>query len=131
MLDIDVPVQVSITAQRDWLQVEIRGIGGTLEGAIASWSRMLAEVERSNVNRLLVVDRMHGEKTLSKADFERPDAAVLRRFPPGVRVAFVVRDARLIPQVEHGAMIGRGSGIQISLFDDPQRAAVWLRYGEA
>ena len=131
MLETDVPVQVSTTAHRDWLQVEIRGVGGTLQGAIASWTRMLAEVERAGTRRLLVVDRMHGEETLSRADFERLDAVVLRRFPPGVRVAYVVRDARLIPRIEHGVLIGRDSGIQISLFDDPRRAATWLRYGEA
>lgn len=127
----DAGVHIVVGERREWLQIEISGVGGTLEGATASWTRMLAEVERSGMKRLLVIDRMHGEKTLGPADFEQLNKTVLWRFPPGVRVAFVVRDARLIPQIEHGALIGRGSGIQISLFDDLERAATWLRYGEA
>ena len=127
----DAAVHIAVSERREWLQIEITGVGGTLEGTVASWTRMLAEVERSGTRHLLVIDRMRGEKTLSPADFEHLNKTVLCRFPPGVQVAFVVRDARLIPQIEYGALIGRGSGIQISLFDDLERAATWLRYGEA
>ncbi|MFT3762850.1 MAG: hypothetical protein QM761_09660 [Pseudoxanthomonas sp.] len=129
------PVQVEFASRRDWLEATLSGVGGTLDDALGYWRRIGAEVARTGARRVLVIDRTHAKGTLSRHEYERMlellrEDVASTMAAAGTRVAFVLRDARLIPQVEYGVVLGRIDGVQVSLFADAQSAKLWLRYGE-
>ncbi|MFT3756057.1 MAG: hypothetical protein QM769_08925 [Pseudoxanthomonas sp.] len=126
---------VEFANRRDWLEATLTGAGGTLDDALGYWRCIGAEVARCGAKRVLVIDRTRAEVTLSREEYEHMldllHDEVTALVANGSRVAFVLRDARLVPQVEYGTLLGRADGVEISLFVDVPHAETWLRYGES
>jgi hypothetical protein len=124
-------IDMVFSRQRDWLEVRLHGTGARLEAVIDYWQRLYAELKRTGVRQALVVDHTKADGTLSREEFDRlHEVIVSGDLPRDVKIAFVVRDAGILTQVEYVAILGRVDGRQISLFRREEDAARWLRYGE-
>lgn len=110
------------------LRALVRGDRRNLEGSIAHWQAIAAEVRRVQAKALLVVSDMPGDP-LEAALQPRFFAAMRGSGLEAVRVAFV--DARLPHSLrtENAEILAFEHGFEARVFPDEASAERWLHYG--
>ncbi|MFT3898592.1 MAG: hypothetical protein QM719_13040 [Thermomonas sp.] len=114
-----------------------RVLEATLEGridgnadAIPMFLALAAEVRRTAVERLLVIDHSEGVVP-DEAGLHELVAALEGQGLVRARLAYVDVRGTAIGRLELGEIVGREHGYDVRVFDNEQRARIWLNYGQS
>ena len=102
----------------------------SVEGGIAHWRAIAAEVNRRRPRGLLVVADIPGEP-MDPLQQPRFFAAMRGSGLEAVRVAFVDANTRHSPHAETAEILAVEHGFNARVFPDEQAAERWLHYGAA
>lgn len=111
------------------LVAHVTGRIDTIEALIALFLRIGAELRRTGLRQVLVVDHTHGVVPPEDQLRELVRAMEGQGFDT-VRVAYVDARGTAISRMEVGEIIGREHGYECRVFDNEARARIWLHYGE-
>ncbi len=100
-----------------------------VDALIAMFGRIAIELRHSEQKRLLVLDHTQGVVP-PEEELRKLFAAMEGRGFGGVRVAYVDARGTAVMRMEVGEILGRGLGYECRVFDNEQRARIWLSYGE-
>jgi hypothetical protein len=121
--------ELQLATESSGLVATVTGRIETVDALIAMFLRISAEVRRTGVRQVLVIDHTFGvvppEQQLRKLF-----AAMEGQGFGDVRVAYVDARGTAISRMEVGEIIGREHGYQCRVFDNESRARIWLHYGE-
>jgi len=121
--------ELTLETESSALVATVVGRIETVEALIAMFMRIGAEIRRTGVRQLLVIDHTFGvvppEHQLRNL-FEAVDGQGFA----SVRVAYVDARGTAISRMEVGEIIGREHGYECRVFDNEPRARIWLQYGE-
>jgi hypothetical protein len=120
--------ELRFRAEGSCLVTEVTGWIDTIEAVIAMFTRIAIQLRELHCDRLLVLDHTRGVvppeheiKTLMSAMEGRGFAEV--------RVAYVDARGTAVSRLEVGEILGREKGYDCRVFDNEQRARIWLNYG--
>lgn len=111
------------------LRAVVRASGRSVEGSIAHWQAIAAEVRRVRPRALLVVSDMPGEP-MDPAEQPRFFQAMHGSGLENVRVGFVDARAPHSLRTETAEILALEHGFEARVFPDEQAAERWLHYGE-
>ena len=118
------------------LQIESSGLVGNvtgrienIEALIAMFVQIAAELRRTGLRQLLVIDHTFGVVPPEDQLQQLVDSVGGQGFAD-VRVAYVDARGTAISRMEVGEIIGREHGYECRVFDNESRARIWLHYGE-
>ncbi len=121
--------QLTFTTESSGLVANITGSIENIDALIAMFMRIGAELQRTGLRRLLVLDHSFGvvppEEQLYKLFISVGGLGLA-----DVRVAYVDARGTAISRMEVGEIIGREHGYECRVFDNEARARIWLHYGE-
>ena len=121
--------QLTFTTQSSGLVANVTGLIDSIDALIAMFMEIGAELQRTGLRRLLVIDHSHGvvppEEQLRKLF-----VSVEGRSFADVRVAYIDARGTAISRMEVGEIMGREQGYECRVFDSEARARVWLHCGE-
>ena len=111
------------------LVVEVGGWIDHVEALIEMFLRIGRELRATHCDRLLVLDRTHGVVP-PEQDMVKLMRALSGRGFGDVRVAYVDVRGTAVSRMEVGEILGREHGYDCRVFDNEQRARIWLNYGD-
>ena len=121
--------QLTFTTESSGLVANVTGSIDSIDALIAMFMGIGAELQRTGLRRLLVIDHSYGvvppEEQLRKLF-----VSVEGRGFADVRVAYVDARGTAISRMEVGEIMGREHGYECRVFDNEARARIWLHYGE-
>lgn len=121
--------ELQLATESSGLVATVTGRIKTVEALIAMFMGISAEVRRTGVRQVLVIDHTFGivppEQQLRKLF-----SAMEGQGFGNVRVAYVDARGTAISRMEVGEIMGREHGYQCRVFDNESRARIWLHYGE-
>ena len=122
------PFRIDYRREEGLLRARVTGAHGGLEGSLAYWGEIAAEVRRQCPRALLVVNEMEGEPLPPEqaGPFVR---SMLGKGLEGLRMAYVEAHSQQIPKVEHAEIAAREAGFDVRVFGDEDAARSWLRHG--
>ena len=100
-----------------------------IEALIALFMRIAAELRRTGLRQVLVIDHSFGVVPPEDQLKQLVDSVGGQGFAD-VRVAYVDARGTAISRMEVGEIIGREQGYECRVFDNESRARIWLHYGE-
>lgn len=100
-----------------------------VDALIAMFGRIAVELRRSEQKRLLVLDHTQGVVP-PEHELRRLFAAMDGEGFVDVRIAYVDVRGTAVVRMEVAEILGRGFGYACRVFDNEQRARIWLSYGE-
>jgi hypothetical protein len=111
------------------LVANVTGWIDSADALLTMFGRIAAEVRRTGVRRLLVVDHTFGVV---------PPEDQLHRLVTGmagqgfeqVRLAYVDARGTAVSRMEVAEILARERGYECRVFDNESRARIWLHYGE-
>ncbi len=111
------------------LIANVTGRIDTVEALIAMFLRIAAELRRTGLRQILVVDHTFG--VVPPEDQLRKLLGALEGQGFGsVRLAYVDARGTAISRMEVAEIMGREHGYECRVFDNVARARIWLHYGE-
>ena len=116
-------------AESDCLVTDVTGWLDGINALIAMFARIGAELRRTHCTRLLVLDHTHGVVP-PEDEMKRLMTAVEGRGFDEVRIAYVDAWGTAVSRMEVGEILGREHGYECRVFDNEQRARIWLNYGD-
>lgn len=111
------------------LVANVTGRIGGIEALIALFMRIAAELRRTGLRQVLVIDHSFGVVPPEDQLKQLVDSVGGEGFAD-VRVAYVDARGTAISRMELGEIIGREHGYECRVFDNESRARIWLHYGE-
>ena len=121
--------QLTFTTESSGLVANVAGLIDSIDALIAMFMEIGAELQRTGLRRLLVIDHSYGvvppEEQLRKLF-----VSVEGQGFADVRVAYVDARGTAISRMEVGEIMGREQGYECCVFDNEARARIWLHYGE-
>ena len=121
--------QLTFITESSGLVANVTGLIDSIDALIAMFMEIGAELQRTGLRRLLVIDHSHGvvppEEQLRKLF-----VSVEGRSFADVRVAYIDARGTAISRMEVGEIMGREQGYECRVFDSEARARVWLHCGE-
>jgi hypothetical protein len=111
------------------LVANVTGRIDTLEALIAMFLRIAAELRRTGLRSILVIDHTHGVVP-PEDQLRKLVGAMEGQGYATVRMAYVDARGTAISRMEVGEIIGREHGYECRVFDNEARARIWLHYGE-
>lgn len=109
----------------------IADVGGWIDSAgalIDLFLRSAGELYEANCRKLLVLDRTHGVVP-AEADIRHLLATIVGSGLESTRVAYVDVRGTAVGRLEAVEILAREHGFTCRVFDNPQRARIWLDYG--
>lgn len=110
-----------------YLCARVSGPRDSEQISLAYWSAIVAEIDRRNAPRLMVVENL--------GDYEGPrdlasmlDALIAMGLDR-IQIAFVVGRVDLLGLMQHGEILAMERGANARVFDNPTIAERWLRHG--
>jgi hypothetical protein len=100
-----------------------------IEALIVLFMRIAAELRRTGLRQVLVIDHSFGVVPPEDQLKQLVDSVGGQGFAD-VRVAYVDARGTAISRMEVGEIIGREQGYECRVFDNESRARIWLHYGE-
>lgn len=113
----------------DDLVANVTGRIDGIEAVIAMFMRLAAELRRTGLRRLLVIDHTFGVVP-TEDQLQLVANSVSGQGYADARVAYVDARGTAISRMEVGEIIGREHGYECRVFDSESRARIWLHYGE-
>jgi hypothetical protein len=121
--------QLGLTTESSGLVANVTGRIDTVDALIALFVMIGADLQRTGLRKLLVIDHTFG--------IVPPEDQLRRLFDSiegqgfaKVRVAYVDARGTAINRMEVGEIMGREHGYECRVFDNEARARIWLHYGE-
>lgn len=111
------------------LVANVTGRIDTLDALIAMFLRIAAELRRTGLRSVLVIDHTHGVVP-PEDQLRKLVGAMEGQGYASVRMAYVDARGTAISRMEVGEIIGREHGYECRVFDNEARARIWLHYGE-
>lgn len=111
------------------LVAKVTGRIENIEALIAMFMRLAAELRRTGLRQLLVIDHTFGVVP-PEDQLQQLVGSVGGQGFADVRVAYVDARGTAISRMEVGEIIGREHGYECRVFDNESRARIWLHYGE-
>ena len=121
--------QLTFITESSGLVANVTGSIDSIDALIAMFVGIGAELRRTGLRQLLVIDHSFGvvppEKQLGKLFVSVEEQGFAE-----VRVAYVDARGTAIGRMEVGEIMGRELGYECRVFDNEARARIWLHYGE-
>jgi hypothetical protein len=111
------------------LVANVTGRIETVDALIAMFLRIAAELRRTGLRQVLVVDHTFGVVP-PEDQLRRLLGAMEGQGFHTVRVAYVDARGTAISRMEVAEILGREQGYECRVFDNEARARIWLHYGE-
>lgn len=126
---VNVGFELALEIESNGLVAKVTGRIDGIDALIAMFMRMAAELRRTGVRRLLVIDHTFGVVPAEDQLQHLFDSVGGHGFAD-VRVAYVDARGTAISRMEVGEILGREHGYECRVFDNESRARIWLHYGE-
>ncbi len=121
--------QLTFTTESSGLVANVTGSIDSIDALIAMFMEIGAELQRTGLRRLLVIDHSYGAVP-PEEQLRKLFVSMNGRGFAEVRVAYVDARGTAISRMEVGEIMGREQGYECRVFDDEARARIWLHYGE-
>ena len=115
--------------ESDCLVAEVAGWIDDVDAIIGLFRRCAAQLRATGRDRLLVLDHTRGVVP-PEPEMRRLIAALADSGLGGVRIAWVDVRGTAVGRIETAEILGREQGYDVHVFDNEQRARIWLIYGE-
>lgn len=122
--------ELALATESSALVATVTGRIDTVEALIQVFLRIAAEVRRTGVRQVLVLDHTYGVVP-PEAQFRKLFASLEGQAMEAVRLAYVDARGTAVSRMELGEILGRERGYDCRVFDNEARARIWLHYGEA
>lgn len=122
--------ELALATESSALVATVTGRIEAVEALIQLFLRIAAEVRRTGVRQVLVLDHTHGVVP-PEAQLRKLFAALEGQSMESVRLAYVDARGTAVSRMELGEILGRERGYDCRVFDNEARARIWLHYGEA
>jgi hypothetical protein len=126
---VDLGFEIAFRADGDCLVAEINGWIETIDALIAMFFKISGHLRDRQYTRLLVLDHTQGEVP-SEHEMKKLMISMEGRGFSRVRVAYVDMRGTAVQRMEVGEILGREHGYDCRVFDNEQRARIWLHYGD-
>ena len=114
--------------EADCLVVEVTGWIDDVESLIGLLHRCAAQLRAARRDKLLVLDHTRGVVP-PEPEMRRLLAALAGTGLGAVRIAWVDVRGTAVGRIETAEILGREQGYDVHVFDNEQRARIWLNYG--
>lgn len=114
--------------EADFLLADVSGWIGDVESIIGLFLRCATELREARSRKLLVLDHTRGVVP-PEAEMRRLLAALEGSDIKAARIAYVDVRGTAVGRIEVAEILGRERGYDVSVFDNEQRARIWLNYG--
>ncbi len=121
--------RVEFRLERGCLMADVTGWIETIDALIAMFLQVGAELRRTGLNRLLVIDHTRGVVP-PEHELRKLMSAVEGHGFGSVRLAYVDARGTAVSRMEVGEILAREHGYACRIFDNEQVARIWLSYGE-
>jgi hypothetical protein len=121
--------EMTFRAEGNCLIAEVTGWIDGVEAVIAVFMRIAAELQTIRCNHLLILDRTRGVVP-SEQEMQKLMAALEGSGFDDMRVAYVDVRGTAVSRMEVAEILGRERGYDCRVFDNEQRARIWLNYGD-
>ena len=120
--------ELKLRAESNCLVANVTGWIETIDAIIALFARIGAELRKTHCTRLLVLDHTRGVVP-PEHEMKSLMTAMEGRGFDEVRIANVDMRGTAVSRMEVGEILGRERGYDCRVFDNEQRARIWLNYG--
>ena len=121
--------ELRLDLESSGLVANVNGRIDGIEALIAMFMRIAAELRRTGLRQVLVIDHTFGVVPPEDQLKRLVDSVGGQGFADA-RVAYVDARGTAISRMELGEIIGREHGYECRVFDNESRARIWLHYGE-
>lgn len=121
---------VVLATESSALVATVTGRIDAVEALIQLFLRIAAEVRRTGVRQVLVLDHTYGVVP-PEAQLRKLFASLEGQSMESVRLAYVDARGTAVSRMELGEILARERGYDCRVFDNEARARIWLHYGEA
>ncbi|NOT89514.1 MAG: hypothetical protein HOP03_15235 [Lysobacter sp.] len=121
--------QLALNTESSGLVANVTGRIDTVDALIALFMAIGAELQRTGLRNLLVIDHTFGAVP-PENQLRRLFSSVEGQGFAEVRVAYVDARGTAVSRMEVGEIMGREHGYECRVFDNEARARIWLHYGE-
>ncbi len=121
--------ELMLELESSGLVANVTGRIDGIEALIAMFVRIAAELRRTGLHQVLVIDHSFGVVPPEDQMKRLVDSVGAHGFADA-RVAYVDARGTAISRMEVGEIIGREHGYECRVFDNESRARIWLHYGE-
>lgn len=128
--DVEPGFRLALETESSGLVATVTGRIETVEELIEMFMRIAAELRRTGLAQVLVLDHTQGVVP-PEAEMRKLFAAMEGRGFASVRVAYVDARGTAVSRMEVGEILGREHGYECRVFDNESRARIWLHYGES
>lgn len=123
------PFELTLLAESHCLIANVTGWIETIDAMIAMFAQIGAALRRTHCTRLLVLDHTRGVVP-PEHEMKTLMTVMEGRGFESVRIAYVDMRGTAISRMEVGEILGRERGYDCRVFDNEQRARIWLNYGD-
>ena len=121
--------ELALDIESSGLVATVTGRIETVDTLIAMFLQVAAELRRTGLRQVLVVDHTFGVVP-PEEELRKLINSIAGQGFDEVRVAYVDARGTAISRMEVGEIIGREHGYECRVFDNESRARIWLHYGE-
>lgn len=120
--------EVVFRREADCLVADVSGWIDDVESLIGLFHRCAAQLRAARRDKLLVLDQTRGVVP-PEAEMRRLLSALEGTGLGAVRIAWVDVRGTAVGRIETAEILGREQGYDVHVFDNEQRARIWLNYG--
>jgi hypothetical protein len=121
--------EVAFRREPGWLVADVTGWIDDVETIIRLFRRCAAELRTTRRGKLLVLDQTRGVVP-PEPEMRRLLASLEGSGLGDVRIAWVDVRGTAVGRIETAEILGREQGYDVHVFDNEQRARIWLDYGQ-
>jgi hypothetical protein len=121
--------EMTFRAESNCLIAEVTGWIDSVEAVIAVFMRVAAELQKTRCDHLLILDHTRGVVP-SEQEMQKLMTALDGSGFDDMRVAYVDVRGTAVSRMEVAEILGREQGYDCRVFDNEQRARIWLNYGD-
>lgn len=121
--------ETTFRREADCLVADVAGWIDDVESLIVLFRRCAAQLRNTGRDKLLVLDHTRGVVP-PEPEMRRMVAALAGTGLGDVRIAWVDMRGTAVGRIETAEILGREQGYDVHVFDNEQRARIWLNYGE-
>ena len=124
------PVRIAFRSEPRCVVAEFEGWIDDVDAIVDLFLRSAAELREARRSKLLVLDHSRGVVP-PEAEMRKLIAALEGSDLVGERIAYVDMRGTAVGRIEVAEILGRERGFDARVFDNEQRARIWLEYGQS
>lgn len=121
--------ELRLETESSALVANVTGWIDSVDALLALFGRIAAEVRRTGVRQLLVIDHTFGVVP-PEDQLSRLVGGMAGQGFEHVRLAYVDARGTAVSRMEVAEILARERGYECRVFDNESRARIWLHYGE-